>query len=78
MTCESFLGFSEEEEIYKSFTKTDQFLTFLLRVSRNLSSHTKASIFPGKLLLNMIPQTTVVSDTTVSKWPKSIKYTEID
>ena len=51
MTCESFLGFSEEEEIYKSFTKTDQFLTFLLRVSRNLSSHTKACIFPEETFI---------------------------
>ena len=38
---ETFLGFAEEEKIYKEET----LFAHLLRVSRNLSSHTKTAGF---------------------------------
>ena len=70
------LGHTEEESSYKPYTMNNQLFAYLLIVSRNLSLYTKtiSFFFHRKLLLGLIPQTTIVADTAVFKWLEIIKY----
>ena len=52
----------------------DQHFAHLLGVSQHLSSYTEtAAFFPGRLLFNLVPQTTVVADSNDQEFLNAIE-----
>ena len=76
MPSEIFLGLTEKEEIHRPSTMTDLLFAYPFESQPQfvLMYQNYNFFFQGRLLLNLISQTTVAADTPVFKWPGIVKY----